>query len=849
MMPLSAGTRLGRYEIRSQLGAGGMGEVYLARDTTELERAVAVKVLSAELAADPERMRRFVQEAQTASSLNHPNILTVYEIGQANDTRFIATEYVEGETLRQRMERSRLTLREVLDIAIQIASALVAAHKAGVVHRDIKPENMMVREDAIVKVLDFGLAKPTGRPSEQPSFDSEAATRALINTSPGTVMGTVAYMSPEQARGLSVDKRTDIWSLGVVLYEMIAGRVPFAGETTSDVIAQVLTKEPPALTLVSSEATDHLDDLVQKALVKDREERYQHVKDLLIDLKRLKQRLDVEAEIERTQSPEASDAEAATTNGARVGEMAQTKAARVADVGTQTASSAEYIVTEIKRHKRGAFVLLVVLLAAMVTVVYFAYAHYFAANDKAGGNAPVAEAAINSIAVLPFANVGGNPDTEYLSDGISESLINSLSQLPQLKVIARSSSFKYRGKDADPEEAARALGVGAILTGRVTQRGENLLISVELMNARNRTQVWGEQYNRKATDLLVVQSEISREIAEKLRLRLSTGEQQQLAKRETANPEAYELMLKGRFYYRKGGIGSGKKAVEYYRQAISVDPTYALAYAELAAIYNTLVGSGFLNPKEFRPKEEEAARRALELDERLAEAHLAVALLKTDAWEWAAAEREYQRAIELNPNLSTVHRQYSLHLTLMGRHDQAIAEIKSAREMDPLSPIVNANLGNRLYFARQYDQAIEVLKKMLELDQNFGFTHLNLGYAYSAKGMYPQAIEEFQKSMSIDGENTSDQIFMGYALAQSGKRREAQAILEKLKKTTEYVSPAELAVLYIGLGDKEGAIASLEKAYAARDLQLEFLKVDQHYDSLHTDPRFQDLMRRVGLPQ
>ena len=837
-MPLTPGTRLGRYEVLSPLGAGGMGEVYLARDTTELEREVAVKVLPAEMATDPERMSRFVQEARSASSLNHPNIITVHEIGQEDGTRYLVTEYVEGETLRRRMTRESLTLREALDIAVQIASALVAAHKAGVVHRDIKPENVMVRGDGIVKVLDFGLAKPTSRPTGQTPTDSEAATRALVNTSPGLVMGTVSYMSPEQARGLPVDKRTDIWSLGVVLYEMLEGRLPFSGDTPSDVIAHVLTKEPPALTLTTEKASDRLDEIVQKALAKDRDERYQHVKDLLIDLRRLKQRLDVDAEIERTHSP---DEGAATTGPGRgTAKTINTSAAHTADLGdAHPTSSAEYVVTEIKRHRRGALMILAAIALAAAAVGYFAYSRYFSGG---GGG-------IRSVAVLPFANEGGDPEAEYLSDGISESLINSLSRLPGVKVIARSSSFKYKGKEADPQEVARALGVEGVLTGRVAQRGDQLLVSAELVDARDRTQVWGDRYSRKASDLLAVQAEISREIADRLRLQLTSGDAQRLARGETDNPQAYELVLKGRFHRFKGGTENRKKAVEYFLQAVAADPDYALAHAELSVGYGDLVNDSTLEPKEGVPKAEAAARRALESDDGLAEAHLALAILKMNAWDWAAAEWEFRRAVESNPNLATALNKYSEYHSLVGRHDEAVAEVRRAGELDPLSLPIHRGVGDRLLNARRYDEAIQVLRKALELDQNDIGTHVSLGYTYAAKGMYREAAAEYEEAARLGGDSPSTQIYLGAAYAQAGARERARAILRQLETSKEYVSPGELAVLYVALGERERAFASLERAYAEHDLQLKYLGVDPPFDPLRSDPRFRDLLRRVGLPE
>ncbi len=842
-MTLLTGTYLGRYEVRTLLGVGGMGEVYLAHDTT-LNRSIALKLLPASFSTNRDRLNRFKREALAASSLNHPNILTIYEISAEGGLNFIATEFIDGESLRHHIERPRMGLGEVLDISIQVASALTEAHAAGIVHRDIKPENIMVRHDGIAKVLDFGLAKLIEQ--EKPVSNAEAPTKAFARTEAGIVLGTVSYMSPEQARGLQVDARTDIWSLGVVLYEMVAGRLPFAGETTSDMIAAILKTEPPSLKRTVADVPVELERIVTKALRKDKEERYQGVKDLALDLKSLKRRLEFEAELERTGPSEEQNSEALNDVGPNTVAMRgstapQTGAASALD----TTPTAESVNNKINRGRRLPLVIPLILAAiAIATVAYFVYSNYGNRGDKTSIDST---AGIRSIAVLPFANVNDNPDMEYLSDGISESLINSLSQLPQLKVIARSSSFKYKGRDADPETVAKALSVEGILTGRVTQRGENLLISVELMDARDRTQVWGEQYNRKATDLLQVQAEISREIAERLRLRLSVGEQQQLSKRETATPEAYELLLRGRFQWRKGGTEDWKKATEYYNQAIVVDPAYALAYAELSVSYSNLAHNSILDPKEFLPRAEVAALRALALDETLADAHLALANLKLNAWEWTAAEGEYKRAIELNPNFAEAYRWYSAYLTVTGRHEQSIARIRRARELDPLSIIVNADLGSNLFFARHYDEAIEAVKKTLELDPNFPLAHAYLGYIYAAKGMYPEAIAEQQEAIKLGLGGPSGQIYLGAAYARSGEREKAKTILKQLQTSKEYVSPGELAILYGSLGEREQAFASLEKAYAAHDLQLQYLGADPAFDPLRSDPRFRDLMRRIGL--
>ncbi len=840
-MSIAVGARLGRYEIRSLLGAGGMGEVYLAQDTM-LERNVALKVLPADLAANENRMQRFIREAKAASALNHPNILTIHEIGQQDEHHFIATEYIEGESLRQHITRSRMGLRETLDVISQVASALAAAHQAGIIHRDIKPENIMVRRDGLIKVLDFGLAKLVAT-TPQEDKDAEAPTMTkVVKTDPGIVMGTANYMSPEQARGMEVDARSDLWSLGVVLYEMVAGRLPFEGKTTSDVIATILHHEPPSLLLYRPNMPAEVERIVEKTLTKDVEERYQLAKELNVDLKRLKQHLEIEAELERSITPEegarragvptATDGRAPTISGTTKAAAAQTAEGST----TRTISSAEYIVHEIKQHKRGALVVLATLVLAVGAI--FAYVSY--SNTRAQ--------AISSVAVLPFANVSGDPNMEYLSDGISESLINALSQLPQLKVIARSSAFKYKGKEVDPQETAKALGVQAIVTGRVVQRGDNLQVSAEMVDARQGTQVWGEQYSRKVTDVQALQEEIARAISEKLRLRLTGTQEQQLVKRATANPEAYQLYLNGVFYRRKGGFENGRRALDYHNQAVTLDPNFALALAGVSDAYRYLAAGGVMDPKEALPKARAAAQKALELDETLAEAHVALGLVMLDEWDWAGAEREFKRATELNSNLADAYFRYTSYLSFMGRHTEALAKIKRAQELDPLRIQLRGQEGNALYFARRYDEAIQQLQSVIKLEPDYGFAHVVLGYAYAIKGMQREAISEYQKQISIDGETTSTQCYLGYALAMSGKKGEAHAILDKLKSTKQYVSPAEFAILYAGLGDKDGAIASLEKAYAAHDLQMQALKVDPHYDSLRSDPRFIELMRKVGLP-
>jgi eukaryotic-like serine/threonine-protein kinase len=834
-MAISRGTKLGRYEVRSKLGAGAMGEVYLAEDQT-LHRKVAIKVLPPSLTSNDARLQRFNREAQTASSLNHPNILTIYEIGCEGKYEFIVTEFIDGESLRQRQHGKPFTLNEMLDIGVQIASALAAAHAAGIMHRDIKPENIMLRQDGVVKVLDFGLAKLSDPDESAPKVADDQTQLTL----PGAIMGTARYMSPEQARAQDVDTRTDIWSLGVVLYEMAAGRVPFLAQTIGDVLVSILTTEPAPLRTYSASIPAELDRIVFKALMKNRDERYQLVKDLGQDLKSLKQRLEFQAEFGKSAGENV-------LVGSGSDELAQTVAWH-GDRPTEgqpenisTSPTGEDHRTRIRLPKSKVLIpaIMAAFMAVAITATYFVYIHH---RLNSHGSA------ITSLAVLPFTNTNKDPDQQYLSDGISESLINRLSKLPGIKVIANSSSLKYKGKDADPAEIARDLGVTGIMTGRITQYGDDLSISVELIDGRDRTQVWGEKYQRKATDLQAVQAEISSEVAEKMRLTLTPSEQSQVAKPDTVNPEAYELLLKGRAHRSREGTEDRKKAAEYFKTATEVDPTYALAYAELSGVYRSLVGSSALDPKEYLPKANEAARRALTLDPSLPEAHYTLANLKVDGWEWGNAEQEYKRAIELNPNLALAHRYYAVYLSYVGRHDQALAEIAKARELDPLSTRINSTYCQLLYFARQYNPSIEELNKTLAQDPNNSYTYFLLANAYGAEGMHNEAITAYQKTLELGFATASPKIYLATEYARAGKKDKAKTILSELQTSKQYVSPGELAVLYEAMGEREKAFAALETAYQTRDLQLQFLDADPKFDPLRSDPRFKDLVRRVGFP-
>ena len=791
------GQTIDRYQILKQIGAGGMGEVYLAEDK-HLLRKVALKMLPAYLTRDDELVRRFQREARSISALNHPNILTIHEIGHVDSYHFMVTELIEGETLRQRLARGPLKIEQALDIGSQVASALCAAHDAGLTHRDIKPENIMMRKDGIVKVLDFGLAKLIERKAD----DSEATT--LFHTKQGTVLGTAHYMSPEQARGLPLDARTDIFSFGVVLYEMVAGKTPFSGETTTDVLASILTVEPPPLSSSRPQVPRELNQITKKALGKAREERYQTTRELLSDLQKLKQRFEFEA-----------------TNPITSGRII---------------SGAEYVVAVIGRHRSRVAAVSTILL--LLTIFAIAYSYF---NAKARS--------IDSLAVLPFVNSSADPNSEYLSDGLTESIIYSASKLPALKVIPSSSVFRFKGKEIDPRTAALELGVTAVMTGRVSQHGDDLLISAELIDVRDNNLLWGQQYTRKLADLLTVQEEISREISERLRTRLTREEQKQFSKRYTGDAEAYQLYLKGRYYWNKRTRDGFKKATEQFEQAIERDPSYALAYAGLADCYNVLSSYGIASPRESIPKGEAAATRALEIDGNLAEAHTSLAYVKYQyEWDWAGGESEFRRALELNPNYSTAHQWYALELAGMGRMTDALPEISRAQEHDPLSLIANVNAGWIFYHARQYDRALEEIRKSLDMDPNFARGHWAISEPLEQQQKYQEAIAELEKARQID-ETPIILALLCHVYAVTGKTNDAHRIINQLNALSKqaYVDPYFLAEIHTALGERDQAFQELEKAYEQRSSWLVWLKVEPKFDSLRDDPRYTSLLKRIGL--
>lgn len=823
------GTRFGRYKILSQLGVGGMGEVYLAEDT-KLNRRVALKFLPREVASDQKRMQRFTLEAHAVSALNHPNIITIHEIEQDAPVPYITTEYIEGVTVRDRMARGRMKLEEALDVAIQTASALAAAHAKDIVHRDIKPENIMLREDSYVKILDFGLAKLMEKQATSP----EAVTQ--VHTDIGAVIGTARYMSPEQARGLEIDTRTDIFSLGIVFYEMIAGQSPFTGATNHEAVASILKEEPQPISNHVPDAPIRLHEIICRSLAKDRDVRYQTIKELLDDLKAFRQ--DFEFEIKLARAMETGSG-GATTAGSGSEQFAQITNSQL--MARPTMSSLLQA-SDNKRRKS--------MTAVFVAALGVALAGFFLWYFLRPG--PV----IDSVAVLPFINDGGDANTEYLSDGITESLINSLSQLPNLKVIARSSVFRYKGKEIDPQTVGRDLGVRAVLTGRVIQKGDLLSIQTELVDVATQTRLWGENYNRKVSDIIALQDEISREISEKLRLKLSGKEKEQLAKRYTANSEAYQLYWKGRYLWNRRRPEDIREAIRNFQQAIDVDPNYALAYAGLADCY--VLGNLLqMSPKEAMPIAIDKTNRALAIDPNLAEARTSLAKIKLSfEWDWPGAEIEFRKSLELKPGYATAHQWYGVYLSEMGRHDESLQHRKRALDLDPLSLSISTGVGRAYFWARRYDEAIAHLQKTLERDAKYADTHWSFGLAYEGKRMYPEAIASFQNAIGLSKTAESPEgkpemiAALGHAYAVSGRRAEALRILEQLKELIaqqRYVSPYSIALVYVGLGEKDQALAWLDRAYDERDESYIHLKVDPRLDAIRQDPRFTERLRTIKL--
>jgi serine/threonine protein kinase/tetratricopeptide (TPR) repeat protein len=832
-MTLAAGTTLGRYEVRSKIGAGGMGEVYLAQDT-KLDRKVALKILPADLASHRDRMERFIREAKSAAALSHPNIAQIFEIGEDNGTHYIAMEFIDGVTLREKIHRERTELRKLLRYLQHAAEGLAKAHAAGIVHRDLKPDNIMITREGHAKILDFGLAKLI-EAQPLPGGDSSEVVTAMLpqHSIPGTVMGTVGYMSPEQAQGQTkeIDQRSDIFSFGCILYEAATGKKPFAGESVIKSLHMVVYEAPPTMTDLNPSAPADLQRIVRRCLEKDPDDRYQGIKEVAIELKHLRRELESGGDFETTVPPARSEAALSTNSGS-------TASSTIPVSGSipPALSSAEYVVQGLKRHRLAAAIVALVVIGGVALSAYYVRARNTAT-------------AIDSIAVLPFENRSNAADTEYLSDGLAESLIYRLSQLPNLKVSPTSSVMRYKGKGADVKAIAAELGVSAVMTGRIAQRGNDLTISVELVDARNNKVLWGEQYDRQISDLLATQREIASAIAQKLQLKLSGNEAKGITKRYTDNNEAYQLYLKGRFHFARRTQVDLQRSIEIFDQAIKLDPNFALAYVAKGESYAVIPSYPYASPLQTMPLAKDAIGKALEIDPDLPEAHTVAGMIAgTYDWDWVKAEREFKRALELDPNLAITHYRYAwVYLSPMGRHDEAIAEMKRAMELEPLAINQGANFAAIYMYARQFDLAVEQARKTYDLDPNHITAQNWLCHTYNAKGMYAESLSISEKR----AESTHPLLSaLSYSYAKSGRRQNAEAVITKWKELEKanYIPNYWLAVTYAALGEKDAAFVELEKAHRAHDWFFQRLKVDPFMDPLRDDPRFNDLVKRLGLP-
>jgi eukaryotic-like serine/threonine-protein kinase len=777
------GQTISHYLVTEKLGAGGMGVVYKAEDT-RLHRFIALKFLS-DMVQDAVALERFRREAQAASALNHPGICTIYDIGEQDGRPFIAMEYIDGETLRSHINGKPLLLEETLKLGIQIADALDAAHAEGIIHRDIKPANVFVTKRGQVKVLDFGLAKlvPKGI-AVNADFSGELPDSTSVA---GIISGTPSYMSPEQVRGDNLDQRTDIFSLGLLLYEMSTGRQAFSGGTGGVIIEAVLTRVPGPVRSINPAVPPELEEIINKALHKDKDQRYQRAAEIRTDLQQL----------EREGYSRASVA------AERAAPLRGESAAR--NSTTQPVASRPQRVSKV----------------------------------------------IDSLAVLPFENASRDPEHEYLSDGIPGSLINALAAIPKLRVMAQSTVLRYKNRGIDPQAVGRELNVRAVLTGRILQSGESLRIGTELVDVATGSQLWGAQYDRKLGDIFAIQDEISDEISGKLRLKLTRAEKKRLTKRQTDDAEAYRLYLKGRHHWNRWTEDGFCKAIEYFQQAIEKDPSYALAHAGVADAYVLLGWNSYLAPKEAFPKGRFAAMKALRLDPDLGEAHAPLAaVLWLHDWQWKEAQSEFMRSLELNPSYATANHWYAEYRMTMGWHEDAVARMKKSQELDPLSLIISVAIGWASYMGKRYDDAIEQLRRTVELEPNYPVTYWILGLLLRKMGHYERAINEGEKGVRLSGGSPLMSAALAQSLATAGKRDEAIRILDDLRALAgqKYIAPYFFAGIHAGLGEDDRALEYLEKSYEERSHWLIYLHIDPGMDALRSNPRFEDLLRRVGLP-
>ena len=817
------GKQIGRYEVLSRIGRGGMGEVFLAQDSS-LGRKVALKLLRGEFTRNEDRLRRFQQEARAASALNHPNILTIHEIGQDGGLHFIATEYIEGETLRKQLARARMTLGHALDVAVQTASALTASHQAGIIHRDIKPENIMLRGDGYVKVLDFGLAKLV----EAKTVNSALPTLPKVETESGVVMGTVSYMSPEQARGLAVDARTDVWSLGVIIYEMVTGRQPFEGETTSDVLSLILQKEPPPLTQSISEVPPELERIVSKALRKDKEERYQSIKDLMLDLKSLKEHLDFEARLERSAAPSGSPGVAGLRVTPPTGRPAPAKALALPFKAQLLWKNPAYLFGS------------VATLVALVLIALFLFLKPKPASAES-----------KSVAVLPFVNMSADKEDEYFSDGLSEELINALTNVEGLRVPARTSAFAFKDKQGDIRKIGEQLNVSTVLEGSVRKAGSKLRITAQLINVADGFHLWSEMYDRDVQDVFAIQADISQRIVNSLKLKLAADQTARLTKRYTTNAEAYQSYLKGRYYWGKRNEEGLKKALESFKQSLDQDPTFALSYLGMADDYLVMAAS-VLAPSEARPLAKAAAVKALELDPNLGEVHATLGLWYYFQFDWTTAQKEFDVALEMVPNYAPAHHWYAQFLASQRSFDDALNHVRRAEELDPLAPNIKGAESIYLTCAHRYDEALEKLNKAIPAHPDFAGLYIWRGEVLVSMGRLLEGIADHEQAVSLSHRAAAPLSRLGYAYGRAGRKSEALEIAHELEMLSKvhYVSFFDRALVPLGLGDKDQALFWLQRALEEREnlVSIQF-SVHPTLDGIRDDPRFQDLLRKMNFPR
>lgn len=792
---VAIGMQLGPYKVLAPLGAGGMGEVYRARDS-RLDRDVAIKVLPEPFARDADRLARFEREAKAVAALSHPNILAIYDCGRERGISFAVTELLDGETLRQRVTHSALPWRKAVEVGVAIADGLAAAHAKGIIHRDLKPENVFLTADGRVKILDFGLARVD--PAAPPG--TVTGSYHPTPTEPGTVMGTVGYMAPEQVRGQPVDARTDLFALGCVLYEMVTGQRAFARPTGAETMTAILHDEPPEVVESGNKVPSEVERVIRHCLEKSPAARFHSAHDLAFALRAL------------------------------------------SDSGVSKPSSRPIPI----RPVVWATVLLG-LVAVSGTAVFLR-----TRDNPPAGNAPRTgpAASSDSLAVLPFVNASKDPEAEHLGDEIPGSIIKNLSAVRNLKVRPLSSASRfYRGPDTDLQEVGRQLDVHIAVTGKVVRRNDGLSVSVELVDLRDNRVLWREQYDR--TDLLALPEVVSKQVCDKLQVPLTVEERKHLTKRYTENAEAFDLYLKGRHHQLKRTKDGLVKSIAHFEKAIAKDPSYALAFAGLADSYSYLGNHGFQEPQAAAKQARAYAEKAIALDDTLAEAHTALAYVQMVAeWDWRGAGTSYRRALQLNPRYATAYSLYAWYLSAQGRFDEGLAAIRQAVSLDRLSLYCNANLGWHLYVAGRPDEALNQLRLTLELDPNDNRLQLDIGLVLEQKEMYEEAIAAFQKAITLGGRFVADRAALGHAYALAGKRSEAARVLNELRELAnqgEYVSSYELAIVHVGLGGKEEAFLELEKAHRQRDGQLPNLKVDPRFGPLHPDPRFADLLRRIGL--